>query len=166
MRQFRNPSKVLDMTRLILLRHGDRDHGFGDVPLSTMGRQQAQGLTQQQLLLKTDVILSSPKLRAQQTVKPLSETLQLNIKIDTELDQRKSIESSSEFEQRVHSFMTKIADEYQNKTVIAASHSDWLQVAVLGLKADSQDLAMYCFFACAEFLELSWSESGWKIHGR
>ncbi|MBY0316770.1 MAG: histidine phosphatase family protein [Bdellovibrionales bacterium] len=156
------------MTTLILLRHGDRDQGFGDVSLSTQGEAQAQQLATESLLQNVNVIISSPKARAQQTVAPLAEKLQIPVEIDSQLDQRKSIESAAEFEDRVKAVIHEIPQRYPHQTVLVASHSDWLQLAVFTLKTTHPNPAMFCFFGCAEFLKLTkieGDESGrWEIH--
>lgn len=153
------------MTRLILLRHGDRDHGFGDVSLSSKGHEQAQQLCEKKELQSIDFIFSSPKKRAQQTVQPLSEKLDLQIQIHQELDQRRSSETEKEFEHRVTSTLEHWQKQYHEKTVLIASHSDWLQVAILNLKTNGLNTAMYCFFGCADYLVLTENnKSTWDIY--
>jgi broad specificity phosphatase PhoE len=149
--------------KLILLRHGDRDSGFGDVPLSAEGEAQAQRLASDPVLLRAEAIFSSPRERTQQTVAPLSETLNIEVSIEPDLDQRKSIESPGEFSRRVLNFIENLPKKYANKTVLLCSHSDWLQTAVLQLPTDSTDMAIHCFFGCAEYKLLKDEQGLWEV---
>jgi broad specificity phosphatase PhoE len=149
--------------KLILLRHGDRDSGFGDVPLSSEGEAQALRLAMDPHLSAVDAIFSSPRQRTQQTVAPLSENLNKSVSVEPDLDQRKSIESPGEFSRRVLSFIENLPKKYANKTILLCSHSDWLQTAVLQLPTDSTDMAIHCFFGCAEFKTLKDDQGLWTV---
>lgn len=149
--------------KLILLRHGDRGSGFGDVSLSPEGEAQAQKIANESALSQIDAIFVSPKQRTQQTIAPLAEKLNLAPMIEPDLDQRKSIESPGEFSRRVLEFIENLPRKYANKTVVLCSHSDWLQTAVLQLPSDSPDMAIHCFFGCGEYKILKDQSGIWEI---
>ena len=71
---------------LFIVRHGDAIPGadeiipsgiYDDLPLSKIGRQQAQDLAERLSAIHFDAIYSSPLLRCQQTAAPLAERLNL-----------------------------------------------------------------------------------------
>lgn len=149
--------------KIILLRHGDRSGGYGDVELSAKGQQQALDLCQAPQLQDVQWIFSSPKIRAQQTVQPLAKHLNLPLKIEVELDQRKSIETEQEFIHRVLKFMSQTVQNQAHENVILCSHSDWLQMAVLNLFADHPKAAAFSFFGCSEFHTVQYKNQKWDI---
>ncbi len=149
--------------KLFLLRHGDRSSGYGDVPLSTEGLRQAQALAESPALQKVDLILCSPKIRTQQTIDPIAEKLGVPVQIENALDQRKSIETESEFTQRILTFLDHCAANFSQKNILLCSHSDWLQTAVLSMPSTRADNSIYCFFSCAEFKVLTYKDGLWDI---
>ena len=73
-------------TEIFIVRHGDAIPGadeiipsgiYDDLPLSKIGRQQAQDLAERLSTIHFDAIYSSPLLRCQQTAAPLAERLSL-----------------------------------------------------------------------------------------
>lgn len=149
--------------KLFLLRHGDRSAGYGDVPLSSEGAHQAQRLAENSELQKTEVILSSPKIRTQQTVTPLADRLQIPIELEGALDQRKSVETQSEFIKRVMNFISWLPEKYPGKNVLLCTHSDWLQVAILNIATTHRDPFSLCFLGCAEYRTLTSQSSLWDL---
>lgn len=146
--------------KLIFLRHGDRNAGFGDVPLSTRGHQQAEELSQTPELHKVDHIYCSPKRRARETVEPLAQTLGQNIDIVTDLDQMKQIENPNDFSRRIHHFLSALPVT-EGKTILVCSHSDWLQAATLLL--GGEEFIPHAFFSCAEYKIFENKEGTWKV---
>ena len=78
--------------KLYIARHGqttwnvdDLVCGRADVPLTDLGRQQAQKLAQSALDKKIDVILCSPLERARHTAQPISDAIGVPIQIDDRL---------------------------------------------------------------------------------
>jgi broad specificity phosphatase PhoE len=149
--------------KLFLLRHGDRSSGYGDVPLSSEGNRQAQDLASQPALQNIDVILVSPKVRTRQTVQPLAEKHGVEVRVEQDLDQRKSIETPNEFTGRVMRAMNDIAENYAGKNVLVCSHSDWLQTAVLSMPSSRPDNAIHCFFSCADFKTVVYKDGLWDV---
>lgn len=146
---------------LILLRHGDRSPGFSDVPLSQKGHVQAQTLARHPDLKNIRRILCSPKLRAQQTVQPLSQELGLTIETSFELDQMKQIESSPDFATRVQRFLESLPKN-EDTTVLICSHSDWLQTAVSHL-GEAEKFMAHAFFSCAEYKKFKYAGGAWTV---
>ena len=78
--------------KLYIARHGqttwnvdDLVCGRADVPLTDLGRQQAQKLAESALDKKIDVILCSPLERARHTAQPISDAIGVPIQIDERL---------------------------------------------------------------------------------
>jgi broad specificity phosphatase PhoE len=149
--------------KIHILRHGQRSAGYGDVPLSQEGLQQAQHLAQNSSLQDVNLILCSPKIRTQQTVLPLSERLQVPVQIASELDQRRSIETENEFIQRVMTFLQECTHVHANKTLLLCSHSDWLQMAIMNLPLPTEKAVAQCFFSCADFRTLLYTNRSWDL---
>jgi len=99
--------------QLVFLRHATRSaYGLNDSPLNETGLAQAQELPNALMkLLKLESleqivqVISSPKLRACQTVYPLSQKLPRTFKIDPRLDERGEGESATEFEARLRAVL-------------------------------------------------------------
>lgn len=152
--------------QLILLRHGTRDFGLGDVELNALGRAEAEALAQQAKISPTQRVYCSPKKRAQMTVAPLCENLGCTPMIDPQLDQQWADESIIEFRQRIQKFLNKITDQYggADDTLLVCSHSDWLSMAV-DLMDGGQLQSESLFFKCAQFHRFSFSnpEAQWTL---
>lgn len=149
--------------KLFLLRHGDRNSGYGDVPLSPEGLRQAQHIADSAALSSVELILCSPKLRTKQTVEPLAARLGLTVQIELALDQQKSIETQGEFTRRVMEALSQVPQAHAGKTVLLCTHSDWLQTAVLAMPSPRTDNAIHCFFSCGEFKSLTFKDGSWEI---
>lgn len=81
-------------TELFLIRHGDALPGpeeiipsgaYDDLPLSSIGREQAQSLAERFATWRFDALYSSPLRRCQQTAAPLAEALGLTPRIVDDL---------------------------------------------------------------------------------
>ncbi|MFA0812480.1 histidine phosphatase family protein [Microbulbifer epialgicus] len=72
------------MTRIFLVRHGEAEKGANihDPTLTKLGQQQATALAQSYSNIKPLKLISSPKLRAQQTAQPLANTWNVPIIIE------------------------------------------------------------------------------------
>ncbi len=136
--------------RVTLLRHATRNtYDMGDCSLNTFGQTQAEDL--HKLLMpvgrfpKPTRLASSPKKRARETLTPVAVSLGLTVDIDPRLLERRSVESISDFELRIHS----IVDELTNETSVSnksgaphiwlCSHSDWLMTAMIFIHSDLDD---------------------------
>lgn len=149
--------------KIVLLRHGQRSAGYGDVPLSQDGLDQANKLALIPLLQTANHLISSPKIRTQQTIEPLSQQIHKPIVIAPELDQRKSIETENEFIQRVMTFMHECSLSYTEQTVVLCSHSDWLQMAIMNLPLPMEKAVQNSFFACAQYHTLTYQNRTWDF---
>jgi len=81
------------MTKILLIRHGDTDYvdealaGRIDSPLNAEGSKQSQFVAQALKKTKIDAIYASPLIRTQQTAEPLASMKNLEIQINTGLNQ-------------------------------------------------------------------------------
>lgn len=118
---------------IVLLRHATRsaflEFGQSESSLNDVGRRQAEALVAHvqphgRLPVPTQ-IFSSPKLRARQTVEPLSKALKLPVTIMPDLDERGDTESAAHFEQRLRALPSKLIGE----TIFLCTHLDVLEAA-------------------------------------
>jgi broad specificity phosphatase PhoE len=132
---------------LIILRHAHRDKEegpFADNGLSEKGKKQAEQIQKyfsKQFNELKPVILSSPKLRCQETVAPLAEAARVPVTVNpslAELDES-TFEGPEEMAKRIEQF---IHDWKKSKTAltVACSHGDWIPVALQLLVGKSIDL--------------------------
>jgi broad specificity phosphatase PhoE len=81
------------MTKILLIRHGDTDYvdealaGRIDSPLNSLGIEQSHRVSEVLKLLPVDVIYVSPLKRTQETAEPLALALNLDMKIEKDLNQ-------------------------------------------------------------------------------
>jgi 2,3-bisphosphoglycerate-dependent phosphoglycerate mutase len=76
------------MKRLYLIRHCSATGQAADAPLSREGQAQAERLADFLMSHEIERIVSSPFLRAQQTIEPLATRLKLEIRTDARLAER------------------------------------------------------------------------------
>ena len=153
-------SKLFSM-KIILLRHGTRNYGIGDIPLNEEGLQEAEELVTQLLPHDIKAIFSSPKLRCQMTVTPIANRLGLEIQTMEELDQHLPNEEFADYRKRVQVAANKLEDFSQAEgAILACSHSDWLAQAMELVPSDISN-PENIFFQCAEFLVFQIKEGQW-----
>jgi broad specificity phosphatase PhoE len=124
---------------LVLLRHATRssvlEFGSTESSLNVTGLAQASDLIQhvqpQGELPSPSTLFSSPKLRARQTLEPLSQALPLKIHILSDLDERRENESLSKFERRVRDVIDFTLTLPDPETVYLCTHLDVLEAAAL-----------------------------------
>lgn len=114
--------------KLILIRHAHRDTSKGryfDNGLSEKGHKQSKKLAKFLLhycrWTKPIAVISSPKLRCHETLKPLAQKLEIKINTDSLLNEFEGSES-------VHS-VNNFLEEFKTRselTVFACSHGDWI----------------------------------------
>ena len=122
------------LRHLILVRHAHRDNSVRaqDNGLSELGAAQALKLCQtltSRFELSDCVWESSPKKRCVETLLPAAKNL---LQISELLDEQKSDESVSEFDQRI----SKYLEDWRNSSEafrIACSHGDWIPEAIFKL---------------------------------
>ncbi len=127
------------ISQIVLLRHATRSAVLdfatgGESPLNAVGLAQAQDLVdlvaRKTTLPSPTRLVASPKLRARQTLEPLSQALKIALEIDENLDERRDNESSKTFEDRIR----KLSDKYVHNsgaTIFLCTHLDVLEAAAL-----------------------------------
>lgn len=81
------------MTKLLLIRHGDTEYvdealaGRIDSPLNAEGIEQSHRIAKTLKHLSIEAIYASPLKRTQQTAQPIAKFLNLNVKINHEMNQ-------------------------------------------------------------------------------
>lgn len=130
--------------KLVLLRHATRSAmdleagPAGESPLNTIGLAQAEDLLNhvhpKGPIPAPTRLLVSPKLRAKQTLTPLSRETGLSLEIESRLDERNSNESLRDFNARVVQLFEDLCGskaEASNEVLYLCSHLDWLEAACL-----------------------------------
>jgi 2,3-bisphosphoglycerate-dependent phosphoglycerate mutase len=74
--------------RLFLVRHGESTGRHASAPLTAVGQTQAMHLADHLEPLGVDLLVSSPYIRAQQSVAPLAQRLGLAVETDARLAER------------------------------------------------------------------------------
>jgi broad specificity phosphatase PhoE len=124
--------------RIIMFRHAERENSGGtNPPLSLRGLRQAEKLVDEidlQSLPRPTKLLSSPKLRAQQTFQQIQNKLGVDLQTFADLDERQRIESPAAFTRRVQKFLTLL--EAQVGVVFFVTHLDWIEEALRLIHAD------------------------------
>ncbi len=110
---------------IILLRHAHRTAHGDNAPLSPQGHKQAEALIRLLPDLPATIQLySSPKLRCQETLKPLSDHLKQPLRIDQALAEEKPEETHTLFLERIQNMLRNC-----QKPCILCTHADWLMYA-------------------------------------
>lgn len=129
---------------LVLIRHGHRDTSERELDngLDAKGQGQAkciEAFFHKRFSESKEVrLVSSPKKRCQQTLKPLADSLRLKVETHSGLDEQHRGESESEFHSRLIRFIKEWKDSEDPITVVC-SHGDWLPLAVHKLIGVQQD---------------------------
>ena len=127
---------MLSRMKITFFRHAEKNNIFNpnsprDPELSAKGHSQAQNLlsmVQAKQKEKPDLVLVSPRIRAIQTMQPLTHNLAITSQVEMALQDRQSNESSLEFDRRIQKFLYAVA-EYPNQHIYICSHMDWLDTA-------------------------------------
>ena len=148
---------------IILLRHGTRNYGIGDSPLNFEGMEEAVALAAEDHFSSVTQIYCSPKKRAQMTIQPLAEKLNLKIETFPQLDQQLSSESREDFLKRVTHSLSSITGNLPSDAVcILCSHSDWLSTAV-ELMPTQDGESQSLIFHCANYKTFSVKDGLWQL---
>lgn len=125
-----------------MFRHAERENsGSPNPPLSVKGHLQAAKLVEDidlTILPRPTKLLSSPKLRAQQTFQQIQDKLGVDIQIQEDLDERQNSESVDAFRKRVRKFLDTL--ERQAGVIYFVTHLDWIEEA-LSIIASDTDLS-------------------------
>lgn len=125
----------ITLKKIILIRHAHRETGADrdrDNGLSDKGQKQAKSVAKffKEYSNKTDTnpnaLYSSPKLRCQETLVPLSKLLNLPIAVEPLLDEPSS---HAAMQYSIQNFLEKWIASNENCTVLC-SHGDWIPAFV------------------------------------
>ncbi len=119
------------LKEFVLFRHAQKSSWTNDPDLSEEGHRQALlivELVYQQLLPRPTQLLSSPKKRAQQTLIPTQEELQIPLIIEPTLDERSTLETGRDFETRIKTFVQHALPKKPHSCLFMCTHLDWLEV--------------------------------------
>ena len=163
---------------ILIFRHAERlssPLGFGTLqplnsefsgpPLSPRGvgqaRQLAQSVSNQRLPLPK-TLWCSPKLRAYQTFRSLSEAVGLPIIAVQGLDEREDNESPHDFRQRISSVLDKSVA--QQGPVYMVSHQDWVEECLFKIPSDADLTAeKYQSWAPGQYIHFEIENKLWKL---
>lgn len=155
--------------KVYLFRHGQKDiTPFSDPDLTSFGHQQARKLAQEihhGALLRGTHFLASPRLRAQNTLRPAAELCGHEIQVHSDLDQRGSQEGFEEFRVRVQNFLSSLARKFQPQDVVyLCTHHDWIEEAMSCIPCDVDLLDMrYSVWSPAQFMHFQIQEGIWHL---
>ncbi len=143
---------------IMFIRHAHRDNldRSLDNGLSAKGKRQAERLrVYMTKRLGTEFspprLLSSPKLRCQETLNPLACQLGIALDVHIGLAEQGVRETSKQFEERIHAFLAW-ALGLSVGSIVVCSHGDWLPLAVFHL------LGIVVSFKKGSVLELQWAD--------
>jgi broad specificity phosphatase PhoE len=152
--------------QIVLFRHAEKDlAGGSNPPLSRRGLAQAQKLIELvkiKTLPRPSKLLTSPRLRAQMTLSPLAETMDIDFQITPELDERIQGETSDQFSKRVQRFLRQI--ENQTGLIFLCSHLDWIEEALREIRSD-QDLLneRYASWPSCQYMSFQVQDRLWHL---
>jgi phosphohistidine phosphatase SixA len=125
--------------RLLMFRHAERENsGSSNPPLSARGLRQAQKLVEDidlSMLPRPTKLMSSPKLRAQQTFQQIENHFGIPLQVHPDLDERQSSEPPELFARRVQRFLNSLNG--QAGVIYFVSHLDWIEEALVLIPSDT-----------------------------
>lgn len=125
---------------IILVRHAHRNKEEGaDNGLSWKGKRQSIVLARLIADFSVPKLVSSPKRRCVETLRPLSKLLQTEVSVHSLLDEQGEHEDPDSFEKRVRRFLRDWKNS-ANPITVACSHGDWIPLAVEWLVSRRLDL--------------------------
>ncbi len=164
---------------LVLLRHATRSGlapSIGtEFPLNSVGLAQAEDFATEVESLKAlprpTCLVSSPKLRARQTLLPLARASSLEIKIMAELDERHDNETFNSFEQRIRGVIDLIQKRFAKSkaptdTIYVCSHLDVLEAAARLWPTDFSERESQATWSTLEYQIFDWRDDILKARTR
>lgn len=125
--------------KIYIFRHAEKASDYGaDPALSNRGLQQADKLAlavKNNQLVRPSLIIVSPKIRTQQTMKTLSIAEKIPMKTDARLFERQPNENRQQMNQRIIEFIQDINTTNED-CVFICSHYDWVAYAMQLLPSD------------------------------
>lgn len=114
---------------------------FKDPDLTNFGHQQAAKLAElirNGALLRGTQFLTSPRLRAQSTLKPAAQLCGSLVQVAQDLDQRTHFESHEVFRARIQHLLNSLENRFSQKDVVyLCSHHDWIEESLSVIPADT-----------------------------
>lgn len=160
--------------KVVILRHAARSaHESGDSSLSAFGHLQAEALARaiapQGDLPAPTRLICSPKKRTQQTLKPLADVSQLDLVIESRLDERNSNETAREFEARIGALIDELSRPRQplkpgerEPCVYLCTHLDWLNTAAVLIPSDATPEQLDRNWGNCEYLVFRLNDGLWE----
>lgn len=125
--------------KIYIFRHAEKASDYGlDPALSARGFQQAENLAlavKTRQLAKPSLIISSPKIRTQQTMKALSLAEKIPLKTDPRLFERHANENRQQMNIRIIDFIQEICTQ-SDDCLFICSHYDWVAYAMQLIQSD------------------------------
>jgi len=136
-------TKSAEIRTLLIVRHAHRElvNRAHDNGLSAKGQEQAQKFMRyflKNFSSQIPLLESSPRLRSQDTLEPLSMQLKIPIKINLLLEEQ-SADSEKSFVNRIEAFL-KQWENAQSRLVVACSHGDWIPIFLKKAVGEAFDL--------------------------
>lgn len=158
--------------KFVLFRHAHKGISpFEDPELSKQGFEQSiliSELIKKEVLPKPTHLFVSPKRRTSQTFYPTGKEFTLPLKIQPELDQRNSHESSAEFRQRVQNFLNHIEKiPAADSVIFACTHYDWIEESMTLINCD-KDLNSFEFshWSPTQYIVFQVQSGLWKFQSK
>lgn len=151
---------------IVLFRHAEKQNNPGGNPtLSERGSKQALALVQdieKGELPRPSKIISSPKIRTQQTLQPIANFYSLDLQIDPLLDERHSGESIENFQKRISKALS--AYEKQSGVLFLVTHFDWIEEALPKLHCDTNlNQPRFLSWSPAQHIEFEIHDGLWQF---
>lgn len=121
----------MKLREIVIFRHAQKASWAADPDLSSEGLRQAREivhLVQKGTLPKPELLLSSPRRRAQQTLTPVQEHFQIPLLLRPALNERESSENAKRFEDRIKIFLHQELPQERSTCIFLCTHLDWLEV--------------------------------------
>lgn len=121
----------MKLKEFVIFRHATKQSWTHDPDLSEDGCQQALSILEKvrtKRLPQPDLLITSPKKRAQQTLLPVHNELNIPILEDFLLDERNHSETGLDFESRVKKYLQVDLFNYDAEILFLCTHLDWLEV--------------------------------------
>jgi broad specificity phosphatase PhoE len=144
---------------LVMIRHAHRDTSRRELDngLDDKGREQAKAVKRFFSDRFGDFdqakglwLVSSPKLRCQETLLPIAKEVGRPVDVHPGLDEQSAKESSNAFANRIAGFFKEWAQADRDLTILC-SHGDWLPLAAFRLLSLNLDLKKGSWF------EIDWN---------
>jgi len=150
-----------------LFRHADKERSISaDPPLSLRGLKQAQKLrelVETGKIIRPMTLISSPKIRAQQTLQPLAQWMNVRLQTSPDYLERQHHESGLDFQTRVKTSISKI--EKQNGIAFVVTHFDWIEEFLDSISCDTDfNEGAFRSWSPAQFMDFEIKDGLWHLN--